>query len=348
MDLLGLPLKLVTVRFEDADNKSNFHESEPPPGSFCLTVPHAMRRNTHLWEEIGNTDDLDNSALKKRIGPICEEVAYYQKHDKDKMYGLPKTIVIKYGETALRVIHRVWDLNLVYSSRVEIPGNDAGDFGPGTWLAAYAEDYKIANHDQVKKGVYITDVLSREHQDRVERAKKQREIFSWIMEDLSQAPQDILPSYRNTAIKTLGHCADTVDAFYDIFDEKGDADDEDKPIRKIIPTSEFDIRSNQAYQLWHIAARAAMTWEPCRVTTFQGIVRMYCKDIVRRRKREKRLQDAKLRNQSDGALGMDSESESDDEGYDESDKELDDFELDKSDESRNEDEDDSDGNYSIT
>ncbi|WZH43876.1 hypothetical protein QYS62_004887 [Fusarium acuminatum] len=308
-----LPPKLVTIFppwcTVTTDEISNAAESEPAPSPFCLTVPHSLRRGSHLWEILGNTDGFDNRSLKRRIAPVCEEIRYYQENDKNELYGLSKSVVIKYGETALRVLRRVWDLHLVYNHKPKIPGNDPGVFDQSTWLATirdtvlyrmhYAEDFKVASHDQVRNGVYVTDVLVQEHRDRVERAIKEREVFTAMVEELTQDSLTHLPGYKATALgaaplQSLKRCAETAEAFYVVFDEEEDIlENED----------ESDMRYYQAFQLWHIAARAAMNWEPRRPGAQLDVLSMYCEDILRRRKIEKSKRDAELREQLEAILG---------------------------------------------
>ncbi|KAM0238358.1 hypothetical protein ACHAP5_008703 [Fusarium lateritium] len=308
-----LPSRVVTIIppwcTMTIDEISNSAESEPNPGPFCLTVPHSLRRGSRLWDVLGNTDEFDNRSLKRRIAPICDEIRYYQENDEDELYGLSKSIVIKYGETALRVIRRVWDLHLVYNHKPKIPGNDPGVFDQSTWLATirdtvlyrmhYAEDFKVANHDQVRCGVYVTDVLVHEHRDRVERAIKEREVFAGMVEELTQDTLTHLPGFKATALgvpplSSLKRCAETAEAFYVVSDEEEDIlEDED----------ESDMRYYQAFQLWHVAARAAMTWEPRRPGSHQDVLSMYCDDILRRRKIEKSKRNAELREQLEAILG---------------------------------------------
>ena len=63
------------------------------------------------------------------------------------------------------------------------------------------------------------------------------------------------------------------------------------------------MRYYQSFQLWHIAARAAMGWEPRRVGTVQGVLDMYCHDILRRRRFEKRKRNSELRQKLEAILG---------------------------------------------
>lgn len=142
-----LPSKLVTVPWCEALNVEAYsRRSEPSPVPFALTVPHAIIRNTHLYNQLRYAEELDNRSLKDVIGPLCEEIAQYQKQDNNEMYGLSKTIVIKYGETSLRVIRRMWDLNLVYNSRPEIPGDIPLVFAQGTWSATLRDTVLYRMH----------------------------------------------------------------------------------------------------------------------------------------------------------------------------------------------------------
>ncbi|KAM0339371.1 hypothetical protein ACHAPU_010936 [Fusarium lateritium] len=307
-----LPSKLVTVVppwCVSAGDSTNSLESEPAPEPFRLTLPHPIRRSSVLWEKLSGADTLDNKTLKSRVDVIAEEIELYQKQDNIDFYGLSKTIVLKYGETALRILRRVLDLHLAYNHSPEIPGNDPGIFDQSTWLTTirntvlfrmhYAEDFKILNHDQVKKGVYVTDVLVLEHRDRVERARMEREVFTSMVEELTQEDLKTLPGYKATALgaaplSSLKRCAQTVEAFYSISDEKEDIlENEDQS----------DMRYYQAFQLWHIAARAAMTWETHRSGETHDVLSQYCKDIIRRRKIEKRKRNAELFGQLEAILG---------------------------------------------
>lgn len=140
-----------------------------------------------------------------------------------------------------------------------------------------------------------------------------------------------LPDHKATALGVapllaLRLCGETVEEFYKIADEEEDIlENED----------EGDMRYDQAFQLWHIAARAAMGWEPRRVGTVQGVLDMYCNDILRRRRFEKRKRNAELRQQLEAILGdtrgnqvgfgseVDEEEESDEEGSDDNEDESD-------------------------
>ncbi|RBR22097.1 uncharacterized protein FIESC28_04602 [Fusarium coffeatum] len=304
-----LPKRLITITPPWCEGADVANALEPTPEPFPLTVPHSTRRHTRLYDELRNYDELDNRALKNRVDALCAEILYWQEHDTETLHGLSKTIVIKYGETALRVIRRVWDLHLCYSHSPEIPGDDPGPFDQSTWLATirdtvlyrshYAEDFKILNHDPTKKGIYITDVLVHEHRDRVERAAKEKEVFSGMFEEITQKNIIELPGHKATALGVapllgLRLCGETVEDFYRTIDEKEEIlENED----------EGDMRYYQAFQLWHIAARAALGWEPRRVGTVQGVLDMYCYDILRRRRFEKRKRNSELRQQLEAILG---------------------------------------------
>ncbi|KAF9768682.1 hypothetical protein IL306_013994 [Fusarium sp. DS 682] len=267
----ALPTKLVTIPWcESLNIEAYSRKPEPSPEPFSLTVPHAIIRNTHLYNQLRYSEELDNRSLKDIIDPLCEEIAHYQTHDKNEMHGLSKTIVIKYGETSLRVIRRIWDLNLVYSSRPEIPGDLPTTFARGTWAGTlrdtvlyrmhYAEDFKIANHDQVKQGVYITDVLTRDHDDRVERAAKEREVLSAVWEEINSDSIFQVPS-----ASTLG--------------------------------------MTYSSALLNIAARAAANWEPLQPGSSVNVLAMYCEDMLRRRRNYIRKQNEELRKQLEAILG---------------------------------------------
>ncbi|RGP73402.1 hypothetical protein FLONG3_6348 [Fusarium longipes] len=298
-----LPKKLVTITPPWCEGAEAANALEPVPSPFPLTVPHSTRRHTRLHDELHDIDELENRALKNRVDLLCAEVIYWQENDTQTLHGLSKTIVIKYGETALRVIRRIWDLHLVYNHSPKIPGNDPGPFDQSTWLATirdtYAEDYKVVNHDVAKKGIYITDVLVQEHRDRVERAAKEKEVFTAMFEELTQENLIELPGFKVTALGVapllaLRLCGETVEEFYQTSDEEENILEND---------DESDMRYYQAFQLWHIAARAAMGWEPRRVGTTQGVLHMYCSDILRRRKIEKRKRNSALRHELEAILG---------------------------------------------
>ncbi|KAF5003283.1 hypothetical protein FDECE_10183 [Fusarium decemcellulare] len=309
-----LPSKLTTCLppwCDASKNEGNSPETEPAPRPFCLTVPHSVRRNTHLWDVLGIIDELSDRALKDHIDPLCREIKEFQKNDKEQMYGLSKLLVIKYGETAMRVIRRVWDLHLAFNTAPEIPGDDPGVFGQSEWLSTirdvvlhrvhYTEDFNVANHDQVRKGVYITDVLTQEHADRAKRAQKEREVLLAMHVELTQEDiNDNLPAYKATALReapllSLRRCIKTVEEFHIL------VPDEDEDIPTVEEEDKF--RMHQAYQLWHVAARAAMTWEIRRYETLQSILPVYCADILHCRRREKRERDSNLREQLEAILG---------------------------------------------
>ncbi|GKU00403.1 hypothetical protein FLAG1_02521 [Fusarium langsethiae] len=306
-----LPKKLVTITPPWCEGAEAANALGPAPIPFPLTVPHSTRRHTRLYDELHDIDELDNRGLKNRVDTLCAEIVYWQENDTATLHGLSKTIVIKYGETALRVIRRIWDLHLVYNHAPKIPGDDPGPFDQSTWLATirdtvlyrmhvkYAEDYKVVNHDLANKGIYVTDVLAQEHRDRVERAAKEKEVFTAMFEELTQENLIELPGYKATALGVapllaLRLCGETVEEFYKTSDEEENI---------LENNDESDMHYYQAFQLWHIAARAAMGWEPRRVGTVQNVLNMYCHDILRRRRIEKRKRNSELRHQLEAILG---------------------------------------------
>ncbi|CAF3560572.1 unnamed protein product [Fusarium graminearum] len=309
-----LPKKLETITppWCEGAEAANAEALGPAPTPFALTVPHSTRRATHLYEELRHVDELDNRHLKTRVDALSEEILHWQETDSETIHGLSKVIVIKYGETAIRVIHRVWDLHLVYNRAPKIPGDDAGPFDQSSWLATIrdtvlyrmhvkdAEDYKVRSHGLQNNGsIYVTDVLVQEHRDRVERAAKEKEVLTAMFEELTQENLIELPGFKATALGVapllaLRQCGETVEEFYKISDEKEDI---------LENNDESDMRYYQSFQLWHIAARAAMGWEPRRVGTVQDVLNMYCYDILRRRRFEKRKRNSELRHQLEAILG---------------------------------------------
>ncbi|RKK77021.1 hypothetical protein BFJ69_g6525 [Fusarium oxysporum] len=338
-----LPSKLVTVPWSEGLNVEAYsRRSEPSPGPFALTVPHAIIRNTHLYNQLRYAKELDNRSLKDVIGPLCEEIAQYQKQDSNEMYGFSKTIVIKYGETSLRVIRRMWDLNLVYNSRPEIPGDIPLVFAQGTWSGTlcdtvlyrmhYAEDFKIANHNQFMNGAYITDVLTQDHRDRVERAAEEREVLSAVWQEVtgnSKPRFSISTSLGMTKESALELCIETVETFHETLDRI--SDDKEYELHK---GDTEEIHHHQARQLLHIAARAAANWESRQPGSSDNILAVYCEDMLRRRRNEIRKQNAELRQQLEailgdtrgGQVGMGSDGESEYDSDDES-EEFDDSDL---------------------
>ncbi|KAF5699882.1 hypothetical protein FMUND_14560 [Fusarium mundagurra] len=307
-----LPSNLVTVPWSEALNDEvDSRGSESSSGPFALTVPHAIIRNTHLYNQLRYAEDLDNRSLKNVIASLCSEIAHYQKQDNNEMYGLSKTIVIKYGETSLRVIRRMWDLNMVYNSRPEVPGDIPLVFAQGTWSGTlrdtvlyrmhYAEDFKIANHNQFKNGAYVTDVLTQDHRDRVERAAKEREVLSAVWQEVTENSKLKLSSSTclgMTKESALKLCIETVETFHETLDRVSD----DKEYELYVGDTE-EVHRHQARQLLHIAVRAAANWEPRQPGSPDNILAMYCEDMLRRRRNEIRKQNAELRTQLEAILG---------------------------------------------
>lgn len=141
-----LPKRLVTITPPWCEGAEASNTLEPPPSPFALTVPHSTRRHTHLYDELRDIDELANRALKNRVDSLCAEIVYWQENDHETLYGLSKTIVILYGEAALRVIRRLWDLHIVYNHCPKIPGNDPGPFDQSTWLATIRDTVLYRMH----------------------------------------------------------------------------------------------------------------------------------------------------------------------------------------------------------
>ncbi|KAF4341352.1 hypothetical protein FBEOM_4701 [Fusarium beomiforme] len=298
-----LPSRLVTVPWCEVINPgAHSHKSEPSPGHFRLTVPHAIIRNTHLYNQLRYSEELDNRSLKDIIDPLREEIAYHQAHDKNEMYGLSKTIVIKYGETSLRIIRRIWDLNLVYSSRPEVPGDLSFTFAERTWAGTLRDTVMyhmhIANHDQFKHGVYITDVLARDHDDRMGLATKEREVLSAVWEEINfggvswESSASSLGMTYESAVKLSSETVETFqETSREISEEKRDWFDMGEILRR------------QTAQLLNIAAQAAENWEPRRHGSCDNILAIYYEDMIRRRKNDNRKQNEELRKQLEAVLG---------------------------------------------
>ncbi|KAF4977779.1 hypothetical protein FZEAL_5745 [Fusarium zealandicum] len=305
--IAALPARLTTCLppwCEASEQSSSASlESEPTPKPFALTLPHVLRRNTRLWDVLGDAHLLTDDALKERIIPLCREIDDYQGFDHQELYGFSKALVTKYGETSVRVLRRVWDLHLVHIAHPEIPGDDPGVFDQSVWLAkirdVYTEDFKAATHNH-ENGPFMTDVLVKEHEDRVKRATKEREVFAGMHLELTQDHINNMPAYKSTALAegplvALRRCLETADAFHKLLPDEEEgvlSDDEEEA-----------MRTYQAFQLWHVAARAAMGWEPRRQRTLEGILPTYCDDILKRRKREARGMDDQLRSQLEAILG---------------------------------------------
>ncbi|PNP80655.1 hypothetical protein FNYG_06254 [Fusarium nygamai] len=326
-----LPSKLVTVPWSEAlSGEANSRRSESSPGPFALTVPHAIIRNTHLYNQLRYAEDLDNRSLKDVIAPLCQEIAHIQKQDNNEMYGLSKTVIIKYGETSLRVIRRMLDLNLVYNSRPEIPGDIPLVFAQGTWSGTLRDTVLYRMH--FKNGAYVTDVLTQDHRDRVERAAKEREVLSAVWQEVTESSKLKFSSSACLGMakeSALELCLETVETFHETLDRVSD----DKEYELYVGDTE-EVHRHQARQLLHIAVRAAANWEPRQPGSSDNILAMYCEDMLRRRRNDIRKQNAELRQQLEAILGdtrggqvgmgSDGESEydSDDESEDPEDSDL--------------------------
>ncbi|KAM5380996.1 hypothetical protein ACJZ2D_003305 [Fusarium nematophilum] len=276
-----------------------------PPEHFVPTMPHVLRRTTSLWDVLGDVSQLNDETLQERIVPICREIYEYQVLDIQRVYGLSRSLLAKYGEVSMRVIRRVWDLHLAYNTKTKVPGLDPGVFGQSVWLTTlrdvYADDFKAATWKvEDRGGPFIADVLIYEHIDRLERAEKEREVFEAMDEELSQdrldnMPADKISALNVAALPALRQCLRTAETFHEIMpseDESG-LDQED----------EEDLRVYQALQLWHVSARAAMEWEPRRPGTLSSILETFCDDMLRRRKKAVLERDEELHHQLERILG---------------------------------------------
>ncbi|RSL55919.1 hypothetical protein CEP54_009147 [Fusarium duplospermum] len=299
------PLKLVTAYppwCEDTDGK----DPEPTPQPFALTLPHVIRRNTHLYKVIGDMDDLTDKALKERLFPLCRELQDSQEQDQEQLHGLSKSLVAKYGECSIRVIRRTWDLYLALTTTPEIPGDDPGIFDQTEWLSAirrvFADELQVLSKykEEGLNSSHVTDVLIQEQSDRIKRAEKEREVFQAMHNELTQENLEEMPAYKSTALgeaplAALRRCIHTCQAFHQALRNRGE---------EVIENDEEEIKwLYQAKQLWHIAGRAAMTWAPRRHGEIQGVLTTYCEDLLTRRRREGYERDAVLRAQLQAILG---------------------------------------------
>ncbi|KAJ4157519.1 hypothetical protein NW754_009163 [Fusarium falciforme] len=299
------PSKLVTAYppwCEDVGSQN----PEPTPQPFALTLPHVIRRNTDLYKAIGEMDDLTDKALKERLIPLCRELQEYQEQDQEQIHGLSKAIVAKYGECSIRVMRRTWDLYLALTTTPEIPGDDPGIFDQTEWLSSirrvFADDFQVISKFQEEglQSTYVTDVLVQEQSDRIKRAEKEREIFQAMHNELTQEDLEDMPAYKSTALgeaplSALRRCIYTAQVFHQALRDRGE---------EVLENDEEEIKwLYQAKQLWHIAGRAAMSWAPRRHGEIQGILTVYCQDLITRRRREGYERDAGLRAQLEAILG---------------------------------------------
>ncbi|KAM0432337.1 hypothetical protein ACHAPT_004879 [Fusarium lateritium] len=300
------PSKLVTAFPPWSEGSEENNAPEPTPQPFNLTLPHVIRRNTHLYKSLGDMDDLTDQALKERLIPLCRELQEFQEKDQEQIHGLSKALVAKYGELSVRVIRRAWDLNLALTTTTaEFPGDDGGIFDQTAWLTAirrFAEDFQILTkfQEEGEQSVFVTDVLVQEHADRVKRAEKEREVFAAMHEELTQSNIEDMPADKSTALSeaplsALRRCLYTAQTFHKTLRDQGE---------EVPENEEEEVKwMYQAKQLWHIAGRAAMGWEPRRIGEMQGILQVYCQDLLTRPRREGFERDASLRAQLEAILG---------------------------------------------
>ncbi|KAI8725397.1 hypothetical protein NCS52_00110700 [Fusarium sp. LHS14.1] len=285
---------------------------EPTPKPFALTLPHVIRRNTHLYRTIGEMDDLTDKALKERLIPLCRELKEYQEQDQEQVHGISKALVTKYGECSIRVMCRTWDLYLALTTTPEIPGDDPGILEQTEWLSSirrvvlyhmhFADDFQVISKFQEEglQSTYVTNVLVQEQSDRFKRAEREREVFQAMHYELTQENLEDMPAYKSTALgeqtlSALRRCIYTAQVFHQALRDKGE---------EVLENDEEEIKwIYQAKQLWHIAGRAAMSWAPRRQGEIQGILTAYCEDLIVRRRREGYEQDAILRAQLQAILG---------------------------------------------
>jgi hypothetical protein len=181
-------------------------------------------------------------------------------------------------------------------------------------------------------GVYVTDVLTQDHRDRVERVAKEREVLSAAWQEVTENSAFECSSSTSlgmTKESALELCIETVESFHETSDriafdteyglQEGDVE---------------EIQHRQARQLLHVAARAAANWEPRQPGSSDNILVVYCEDMLRRRRNEIRKQNAELRRElkailgdtRGGQVGMGSDGESEYDSDDES-EESDDSDL---------------------
>ncbi|KAH7011466.1 hypothetical protein EDB80DRAFT_876127 [Ilyonectria destructans] len=95
--------------------------------------------------------ELNDRGVQDRILPICREIytAYHSEADGEQFYGVPVKLLRKFGEISLRVLHRVWDLHLAYTTTPYVPGHEPG-YGPGL----FSDNFFATMRDVVLKRLH--------------------------------------------------------------------------------------------------------------------------------------------------------------------------------------------------
>ncbi|KAH7149210.1 hypothetical protein B0J13DRAFT_662994 [Dactylonectria estremocensis] len=269
------------------------------PDPFPLRFPHVRSSNTSLWDALHDMDDINNRALQERILPLCREMeaAYHYEAGEKRAHGMPVALVRKFGETSIRLLRRVWDMHLAYTTTPHVPGVEpgyGGDLGPGFFDSSfniairdvvlkrlhYTDDIMAAQAQDAGE-LYFTDVLSQHLNDCHERALEERRVLAALYEEVgrrlpNQLTQKKFAALGETPLLVWRRCDDTVFDFHHIHREVVDE-------CQLIWT-----RENQKFVLRNIVARAVdpeLGWESSRQEgSMDSVLSAICDDILETRR----------------------------------------------------------------
>lgn len=136
--LRSLPTRLVTCPPPWCQDEYSEAPTSYSPEPFQLRFHHVRSRDTSLWDALHNLAELNDRGVQDRILPICREIytAYHSEAGDEQFYGVPVKLLRKFGEISLRVLHRVWDLHLAYTTTPHISGHEPG-YGPGLFSDSF-------------------------------------------------------------------------------------------------------------------------------------------------------------------------------------------------------------------
>ncbi|KAH7148462.1 hypothetical protein EDB81DRAFT_932869 [Dactylonectria macrodidyma] len=269
----------------------NVHAPKP----FPLRFPHVRSRETSLWDALRDIDEINDRTLQERILPLCREMeaAYHYEDGQKRVHGMPVELVRKFGEISIRLLRRVWDMHLAYTTTPHVPGYEpgyGGDLGPGFFDSSfnatlrdvvmkrlhYADDVKAAQHTE---GPYETDVLAQHLNDQHERTVEEHRVLAALYEEVGKEYPNIVTVKQQDVLKenpalSMRRCSETVDTFYRIHHEE-----------------EYDsmrTREKHKHVLRNVATRALDPehgWEVRQEESpLESVLSSFCYDIVEMRK----------------------------------------------------------------
>ncbi|KAF7549589.1 hypothetical protein G7046_g8297 [Stylonectria norvegica] len=267
----------------------NCHTISRPTSATALQLPAVPLTESSLWRALDGFERKSDAEKRQLIASAATEIEAEYAQDGEGLHRMPKSLLLKHGETAYHVLRRVWYLHLAYTTTPRLPGPEINEdsFISTLRIAVLQHMYigmfevqmmralehwedQDARPRHLDDGTPTSDMLSREYEDCMARLSYERGALILFQTQVkrSQATGHFDYEWQHPH-QLFQDCVDAVLAYHGS-DGQAESEDEDEELHRHVAL------------LWLVATRMVEEWnlQPlARTIELWEIVAVYSKAL---------------------------------------------------------------------